>query len=109
MPLAAGKLDRRVRIDARSMTQDAKGGEVETWAELATVWASRNDEAGREFFANQADQAELTTEFQIRHRTDLDHTMRVVDVNTAEVWGIEAILQIGRKDGLGLMCKGQPS
>jgi SPP1 family predicted phage head-tail adaptor len=53
MPLTAGRLDRRISIESKTVVQDEFGQPVETWAELATVWAHKRDIRANERFRAQ--------------------------------------------------------
>ena len=104
--LPAGRLKDRVTIQSRSVTRDAYGAEVITWATLATVWASVESISGREYLATTggADQllATRTTRVVIRYRDDVGPTMRVVhETRTLE---IDAVLARGNDEWLDLMC-----
>ena len=79
MPLNAGELDRRIRIQYRAAGKDARGQNNGAWTTLATVWAKPMPKAGREFFAASQLQAELGFVWRIRHRTDVGAEMRVLD------------------------------
>lgn len=54
----AGQLDRRITIQRFTATQDAFGGDVETWVDLKTVSAKRMDLSDSERLA--ADQVNAT-------------------------------------------------
>jgi len=75
----AGRLDRRISIQRATVTTDAYGAPVETWATIATVWANvRFPLTGSD--ETQVDEIHLATTstvFTIRHRQIL-HTDRIV-------------------------------
>jgi SPP1 family predicted phage head-tail adaptor len=100
----AGRLDRLITIQQLTSTRDAVfGSEVQTWSTLAQVWADVRDLSGREFVQARQTGTQITTELTIRHRTDVTPKQRVlVDGRTLE---INNVLQIGRRDGLRLMCE----
>lgn len=64
--MAAGKLDRRIAIERATVTKDALGGDVETWAPLTTVWAMRKDLSDRETMTSDQLNASLTSRFTVR-------------------------------------------
>lgn len=45
---------------------------------LATIWGQIRPLTGREFFAAQQIQADVTTEIRIRYRTGIDSTIRIL-------------------------------
>lgn len=63
----AGTLRRRITIQRVTETQDDQGQVVETWATLATRWASIEPLQGREFFASQQLDESLDVRFRIRY------------------------------------------
>ena len=73
-----GKLNKIIRIEYPTMEEDAFGGEVEGWAEYATVWAAVYPIKGRELIAAQAVQSQLTTTFEIRYLAGVTSEMRIV-------------------------------
>lgn len=89
-----GQMRERVRIDAVTRTQGADGSDIETWAELATVWAAveynvltSNEKpvAGKENPAGEV-------VFRIRNRSDvteagnrLYYGTRYYDIEAVEI------------------------
>lgn len=94
------QLNKRVTIQERSDGEDAAGQPVDVWSDVATVWASIDAISGREYFASQANQAELQTRIRIRLRDDITPAMRVVHGST--IYNIKAVLPQSRE--LHLMC-----
>ena len=78
--IRAGDLDKRVTIQAKTVTFNAYNEPIETWSELATVWAEAitKDSKGREFTAAQKLFAEVSIVFRIRYRADVTPVHRVV-------------------------------
>lgn len=81
MALQAGKLRHRVTIETPTEAQDAYGEPVKTWRAIpdGECWARKEDLSGRELFQAQQISAEITTQFTIRHRTDIDARMSIRD------------------------------
>lgn len=75
--MRAGSLTQRVTIERVTLTQDAAGQPVESWAPLATVWAAVEPLNGREYFAASSAQSEVTTRIRIRYRPGLTSADRV--------------------------------
>lgn len=100
--MQAGRLDRLVTLQSRTVTRNAQGEDVASYADLATVWAEKFDLRGREFFAAQQSRAEVTTRWRIRYRDDLRAVDRVVYDGTAyDV--VSPPAEIGRRLGLELV------
>lgn len=72
-----GKLRHRVTIESSSASRDEFGGEVLTWATVATVWAAVEPLSGREFLDARRQEAEVSTRIRIRYRAGLVPGMRV--------------------------------
>lgn len=100
----AGRLDKRVTLRSKVVAQDAWGAPVETWSDVATVWAAIEPLSGREFFAAAQVQAEQLTRITIRHRSGVTPSLRVV-------WGdrsfdVQAVIDWReRHEFLQLMCR----
>ncbi len=73
-----GHLDRRITVQQNTPAQDAAGQPVESWADLATVWAEVVPVGGTELFQARQFGAETVVKFRIRYRGDVTRAMRVV-------------------------------
>ncbi|AMP15492.1 phage head-tail joining family protein [Collimonas pratensis] len=70
---------------------------------MGKPYAKKEDLSGRELFAAQAAQSEVTTRFRIRYRTGVTAKMRLLCDGV--IYNIEAVLdRDGRKRELQLMC-----
>lgn len=100
----AGLLDRRAWLYHRALTRDTTTGEqIESWpTPYASVWAEKRDLRSREFLAARSVNAELTTTFRIRHNPDVLMTDRIVYAGKS--YAINAIAEIGRRDGLEIQA-----
>lgn len=108
MTVLVNRLNKRVKI-LHSPAQDGGSRDaynlpVDNRIVLAEVWAGIEPLQGQEFFAARAEQAEVTTRIRIRHRSDVDRTMRVVYGKTE--FEILYIIhpKLNQKE-LQLMCK----
>jgi SPP1 family predicted phage head-tail adaptor len=99
----AGQLDRRVELQHRALTKEPTHGEdVVSYSTYATVWARKVDLRGREYFAAQQMNSEITTEWTIRFRSDVLVTDRIVFDDVA--YSIRQVAEIPRRKGLSLMA-----
>jgi SPP1 family predicted phage head-tail adaptor len=98
-------MDRQVAILTYASTRDAAGGVVETWTEGATVPAEKADQTGREFQAAAQTNAEMTTRFWLRWRSDITAKGRLLCEGV--VYDIKAIREVGRRDGLEITATGR--
>lgn len=100
----AGKLDRRVTLEAPTTTRGETGGHEETWSVFATLWASVRDLSGRETFNAQAAGSAVSKVVTIRYRSGVTAAMRVkfADGSTAR---IAHLRELGRHEWLELYCE----
>jgi SPP1 family predicted phage head-tail adaptor len=103
--MLAGRLDRRVRIEQRAVTRGADGSEVIAWSLLAEVWAQVLPLRGQERYGAGAEQPERDARIRIRWISGISAGMRVQ--YEGRVWDIQAVLEIGRREGIDLLCSGQ--
>ena len=73
-----GRLDRRITIQQNTPTRDSVGQSIDSWADLATVWAEVVPVSGSESFQAKQVGAEAVAKFRIRYRSDVLRKMRVV-------------------------------
>lgn len=104
MATQTGKLDRRLTLQTLTTTRGAEGGIVETWADLATVWAERLEETSREYRAAGARHTDISRVFRIRHRAGLGSGANRV-VYESQEYDLIGVREEGRKEGLILSCR----
>lgn len=66
-----GKLNRKIVIQARTVTKDATGSRVETWADSANAWAEIVKQTGKETVPADADRNSDSRQFRIHYRSFL--------------------------------------
>ncbi len=96
----AGKPDRRITIQRKTVSHNALNEPVEIWNDLVAVWAQMLGQTGQEFFANDQVLSEYKVVFRIRWRRDLKDTDRVMFEGRAH--DIHSIRELGRRVGLEL-------
>lgn len=101
--MRAGGLDRRVTLQRFTSTQDEYGEEIQTWADLATVFAEVRQQGGQEFLAAAQIQASKRVVFFIRWYPGLTPLDRVSFDGTLH--DIAEVREIGRRDGVELHCE----
>lgn len=72
-----GNLNKRITLQQQTEEQDASGQLLDNWADIATVWAAIEPLSGREFFAAQQVNSEVTTKIRIRYRDGIKAYMRI--------------------------------
>lgn len=76
--MEAGKLNRKITIQKKTIAKDADGYPAETWVDLKTnVPASIITTGGREFYAAQKMNAETSAVIKIRYRFGINIRMQV--------------------------------
>lgn len=99
--MRAGELDRRLTLRRRTVEANAANEDVETFIDLATVWASKKDVSDGERVAAMQVGSEITTRFQIRWSadwSDLNPKDRCAcEGREFEVVGVK---EIGRREGI---------
>lgn len=105
MPINAGLLNVRVRIEVRAAGVDALGQASETWQEVAELWARPRPLQGREFFAAGGQLAESSGTWELRYRADITPKMRLVDLRAGGLtYDIQAVLPDAQHEGMDLVC-----
>jgi SPP1 family predicted phage head-tail adaptor len=103
--MQAGRLRNRVTIQRPVRIQNDSGEViVDTWTDVAPVWAAIESVTGREYMASTEFRANVTHRIRIRYRADVDATHRVVDAR-GTIYSIDAVLPVrGLQRELQLMC-----
>jgi SPP1 family predicted phage head-tail adaptor len=83
-------MNHRIKLLKRQDGRDAAGQSVESWPELASVWADVRFEKGVEVLRANADASVVRASIRVRTRSDVDHSMRVSYLGTA--YDIKAVL-----------------
>ena len=102
--IPAGDLDQRVTLQTATISRDAVGGPVETWADTVTVWAKVRPVTAKQITQAQQVSADVRKAVTIRYRTGVTAAMRLKfdDATTAKIHWIEE----HRRDGkLILVCE----
>jgi SPP1 family predicted phage head-tail adaptor len=102
MPIPAGKRNRRVTVERFTPTQDPGSGQnVETWATLATLWASWRRASARETLAASEISAQVTDIFELPWTTTTD-TITPLDRLTfkGRTYNIAEATEINLREGV---------
>jgi SPP1 family predicted phage head-tail adaptor len=75
--VAAGLLDKRITIQAPTVSRNALGEPTVAWNAFATVWAGVEPVQGREFWAQQQVQSDVTVRIRMRYLPGVTTAMRV--------------------------------
>lgn len=117
--MQAGRLRHRIKIQEPIESQNDIGETITTWQDFAeNVPAAVEPLTGREYYAAQQEQSDVSTRIRIRWRKGVSELMRVVHTHIVDrdtsppetqtdIYDIEAALpdqRTGRRE-LMLMCK----
>lgn len=104
----AGRLDRRISIEARTRTIDSTWRSVsqEGWSEVCRVWANVQDllPSRAERIADGVDLALRPCRVRIRWRGDVTGQMRV-RYQDRIMQIVSGPVELGRRDGLEFICQ----
>ena len=77
-----GKLDKRITLQSRSATLDSYGQEIDSWTDVATVWANVKPVGGREKLRSMQVDSLLT------HTVAIRYGARFMPPRTVDAWRI---------------------
>lgn len=102
--MRAGRLNQRITIQSRSATRDALGQPVETWSDVASLWADIRFPSGMEVVKGGAEVSIVKASIRIRYRTDIDAGMRVE--HGSNTYDVKAVLpDVAGRQHLDLVCE----
>lgn len=106
--LAAGSLDRRVRIE-RATPSDNGLNTTEAWSELATIWARYIPARGQEAREQMGQEGRLLATFQLRWSAKVSVVVeagfRLRFPVEGQVWDIKSAIEIGRREGIEIVAE----
>lgn len=103
--MRAGKLDRRVTIQRKTVTESGSGEPIEAWNDLATVWAQARPNRGDERFSTMQVVGSAVTTFVVRFRADLAVTVLDRLGYDGKTWDILDVRELGRREGWEIDAK----
>lgn len=111
--MQAGKLNRRVRIEAMDPSAtDDYGAPVETWTPIATVRCNVAQKSGVAVVSGGASDSAVQASIRIRYRTDVHDGMVAILTKTVngqpvdgQHWAIDAVIpDVHGRDYVDLVC-----
>ena len=103
--MQAGKLRHRVTLQEPIKEQNpTTGAVINTWRDVANIWADVTALSAREFIAAQASQGDITTRITIRFRAGVTRKNRILF--RSAIYNIEGVLPDPRsgREYLTLPC-----
>lgn len=102
--MRAGLLNSRVTIQQLAAGQDALGQPVQTWSDVATVWANIRHSSGVENIKSDAEMSVVRASIRIRYKTGITTGMRAVSGGVS--YDIMSVLpDMGGKEYTDLVCE----
>jgi len=98
-----GRMNRRLTIQARTLSKDSAGGKVETWADSFDCWGELMASKGSEAIAANADRPKKELKFRIRYKSGLNAASNRVLYQLA-FYDIEEIIEEGIRDKMIVRC-----
>lgn len=96
-------MDKRIEIwDPKGKGENELEEIVQIPIKVTTVWASVLPSRGSEYFESQKIRSELSYRVALRYRNDI-HPAMTIKYDNREL-SIEAVIEIGRRESLELMC-----
>lgn len=90
-----------ITIQRMTLTYDAHNRPIETWADVAQVWAEKRDVSDGERFRAAQTEAQITTRFRLLW------SPQIADVNPKDrialdgaLYDISGVKEIGRREGI---------
>lgn len=99
--MRSGRLDRRIAIQRKTITQNTYGEEIVAWSTVATVWAELRYNSGGERYAENQYQGKTTTTFRVRWSEAAKATTVEDQIFfDARYYDVTDVREIGRREGL---------
>lgn len=98
--MRAGRLDRRITLQRKSITQSDSGDEVIAWQDVAEVWAEKVENRGEERFAAQQFIGHTVKTFRFRWSAAVDEVTTEHRIQfDGRDYDITDVREIGRHEG----------
>ncbi len=72
-----GSLNKRITFQSLQNTENEYGESIQNWTDLKTVWASINPIVGKEYFAAETVNSEISHKIRLRYIEGIKPTMRI--------------------------------
>jgi len=102
--MQAGRLNRRVTLQAPGTTQDELGQPIPGWTDVATVWGDIRMKSGLESIKAGASVSVVQASIRVRYRAGITAGMRIV--HNLQAYNIVAVLpDVGAREYIDLVCE----
>jgi len=103
--MRGGLLNERVTFQQRSVTRDAFGAEVVTWADFATVWANVSEQHAMEQVAAAERVQTRVVQVKTRWVAGVTGTMRIKLDTVNRVLQIVSMAELRKRLGYTFVCE----
>lgn len=101
-----GHMDRRIELQTSTESVNTYGERADSWATFATVWAAIVYKGGSEKVSGDQVSATNKVEFRIRYSSTTNRVLASDRVlYNSQYYQILAVEEIGRREGLTLICE----
>jgi len=98
-----GRMRHRITIQQTARTQNGFGEPIDSWSTFETVWASVEPLRGREFWAQQQVNSEVSIRVRMRYLSGVTSAMRILF--GSRILPIESVIdQEEKHKEMQLMC-----
>lgn len=99
--MRAGDLRHRVTFQAKTATEDSFGEQLPTWIDQFTVSAAIEPLSGRELFAAQSVQSEVTHQITVRYRSEFASPRAIAAMRIAygnRLFDVHAVMNVDERN-----------
>lgn len=97
-------MDRYLTIQQSTVTKDAMGGQIQTWADYDQVWASKYDKTVRDAIEGGREVSRTFTMFKFRYDPDKIPNAGMRIVEGSDTYDIEGLKEFGRREYWEAKC-----
>lgn len=102
--MQAGRLNRRVTLQAPGTAEDELGQPIPGWTDVATLWADIRMKSGLEAIKAGATVSVARASIRVRYRAGITAGMRVV--HNLQAFNIVAVMpDVGGREFVDLVCE----
>ena len=94
--MRSGRLNRRITIQELSISKNQYSEDIESWVDVATIWAHIEPLRGREYWQAKQVVGEVTGRITIRYLAGIDEKMRVIYGN--KTYNILAVINLDERN-----------
>ena len=90
--MSAGSKNTKIILQSKINDKGNNNEPIEIWSDKIECWAEKNDFNGSEFWSAQQNSTEITGEFEINYRIDVNSSMRIKEKFTNNIFKIVSVI-----------------